>query len=120
MEKKEWNSTRDEVSTRLAGELATSDPATLQAFAARGLSDWMQNMVQTLKLKTPQDKAAWASTLTLDALAKGVRVTHEALNAVILEGVAAKKISAKQAAAALAGKIEEKQAFIAAHLAGEE
>jgi predicted kinase len=117
--KKSWNDSREAVVARLVrqiGQEYANDSDLVVGLMARGLSDWIQNKVQSLKLETVDTKCAWLEKLDVAMIGTASRDTHESLNTVILEAVASGTITIKEATNALSGTLDDKRAFITLNL----
>ena len=75
---KDWTSKLAVKKVSLATELLNSgNEALVKAMVERGISDAIQNAVQSEK---PKDKLEWLDSFSLESLTSGRRVTEEAMD----------------------------------------
>ena len=127
-----WNEVREARCNVLATEIINRTHSTnpdeavnmenlLFDLAVRGLSDYIQNRVQTLKLDEGEPRIKWVEALTVDAIGSVTRDTHESLNEAILDAVMAGKMPKDIAKVLMTrGKLEEKRAALAKITASDE
>lgn len=88
MDKQTWTRELDKVSGKLAAAIiASGNQEKVAAMVERGVSDWVQNMVQQLKLDGYGKKLSWLEKLTVEDIASVGRFTHEALDELALDGL---------------------------------